>query len=469
MSIPGLTLPGLTLSNAPPPTSAPSPTSRTHTLPPRTEYRFESPPHSPLTIKLLSGTAELFGTELAPQVPYNFQHAKGAVYTWHGCVLEITGAADGEYVAEETPMGQYANLHFALEGMRNAAEMGGGIGPRVCVVGPAGSGKTSLVRILTGYAVKARRQTVVVNLDPGMGMLSVPGTLSAATFASLVDVEEGWGSSPISGPSVVPVKMPLVYHLGSAVPEENARLFKGLVTRLALAVTSRLDEDGDVRAGGCVVDTSGSVASGKGGYELIQYIVSEFSVTTLIVLGSERLYSSLKQLYPPGSPTSILKLDKSGGCVDRDESWMRAARQAQIREYFFGRGAVTLSPYTQMLDFASTSIFRVSGPATSSAFDPGASSTADDDDEYEPEVYGSAQDKITPSLALQNSLLAVTHADPSESADEIRMASVMGYVYVADVDEGKKKLRVLSPVSARVPAKALLWGGFPEDVVDLVG
>jgi polyribonucleotide 5'-hydroxyl-kinase len=70
---------------------------------------------------------------------------------------------------------------------------------------------------------------------------------------------------------------------------------------------------------------------------------------------------------------------------------------------------------------------------------------------------------------LQNSLLAITHAEPNDSQDSIRDASVIGYVYVADVDEAKKKVKFLSPVSGRVPSKAMVWGSWPEEVIDLVG
>jgi polyribonucleotide 5'-hydroxyl-kinase len=42
-----------------------------------------------LTSKLLTGTAECFGTELAPERPYIFTGVKSAIFTWHGCTLEV--------------------------------------------------------------------------------------------------------------------------------------------------------------------------------------------------------------------------------------------------------------------------------------------------------------------------------------------------------------------------------------------
>jgi polyribonucleotide 5'-hydroxyl-kinase len=70
---------------------------------------------------------------------------------------------------------------------------------------------------------------------------------------------------------------------------------------------------------------------------------------------------------------------------------------------------------------------------------------------------------------IQNSLLAVTNADPNDRQESIRDSSIMGYVYVADVEEAKHKIRLLAPLSGRVPPHAMVLGSFPEDVADLVG
>lgn len=276
-----IALPGLNLA-APPsePLSLPPTTqSRTQDLTPNTEFRFEVSFTRHLSVKLLTGTAEYFGTELAPSTTYTFTGTKGAIYTWHGCKLELSGDAESEYVAEETTMVSVLNAHFALEGARERAAARGEMGPRVMVVGPENSGKTSLVRALTAYAVKGGRQPMVVNLDPREGMLSVPGTFSAAAFSSILDVEEGWGSSPISGPSPLPVKMPLVYQYGlKDADSEEGKVFRPLVTRVALAVTSRLEEDREGKAAGFVVDTAGGMALGKAGaYDNLEHVVSEFS------------------------------------------------------------------------------------------------------------------------------------------------------------------------------------------------
>ncbi|KAK3076158.1 hypothetical protein LTS18_013768, partial [Coniosporium uncinatum] len=438
------------------------------------EYRFEVPFSRKVQIQVLTGTAELFGTELAPSTTYTFCGVKAAIYTWHGCTLTVSGEPESEYVAEETEVEVIANIHFALEKLRDQAKTSAGddgLGPRVLVVGPENAGKTSLVKSLAAYASRAGRAPVVVNLDPRQGMLSVPGSFTAASMTSVLDVEDiaGWGSSPISGPTAIPVKMPLTYHYGSANTESNLSIFKPLITRMALAVTSRMDEDPDVGTTGCIIDTAGSVASGKG-LESIHHVISEFSVNVVLVIGSERLYSDLSRRYPAAASDSadavnVLKLSKSGGCVDRDESYMRQFRQAQIRSYFFGHAGMTLSPFTQTLDYSQLSIYKIidhTKSTSTSSFLPG-------DDEGNPYSPDKPYEKVEPAMMLQNRMLAVTHAEPKDSLETVRDSSVIGYVYVSEVDEVKKKVRLLGPVSGRLPNKAMVVGDWPEDVADLVG
>lgn len=255
----------------------------------------------------------MFGTELAASQTYTFSGTKAAIFTWHGCTLEVSagdaapgldgfvsstttptstnGAAAGttrgqgaggcqsEYTAEETPMVEYANVHFALETMRQEAKATGKDGPRVLILGPENAGKTSLAKILTAYATKVGRQPVVVNLDPAEGLLSVPGTLTATAFRTMIDVEEGWGNSPMSGPSPVPVKLPLVYFYPMQSPlEADGAVYRPVVSRLALSVMGRMAEDEDSRETGIIVDTPGILSQGKpGALEMIQHIVTEFS------------------------------------------------------------------------------------------------------------------------------------------------------------------------------------------------
>ena len=91
-----------------------------------------------------------------------------------------------------------------------------------------------------------------------------------------------------------------------------------------------------------------------------------WKVNVIVVLGSERLYSDLMRRFNSqrtvhNESISVLKVDKSGGCVDRDESYLHQLRQAQIREYFFGDAKNNLSPHTQQIDFTQFAIYKLAG------------------------------------------------------------------------------------------------------------
>lgn len=151
---------------------------------------------------------------------------------------------------------------------------------------------------------------------------------------------------------------------------------------------------------------------------------------------------------------SVIRLDKSGGCVDRSRDYMQTLRHAQIREYFFGKGDETLAPSSQMADFSDLNIFRVI---------EGQGTVTDDYGFHEP-IY----EKVSPSEALRDSLLAITTASPNDKHESIRDASVRGYIYVADVDEVKKKVKLLSPQPGQTPGNAMVLGSWPENVPGLV-
>jgi polyribonucleotide 5'-hydroxyl-kinase len=223
---------------------------------------------------------------------------------------------------------------------------------------------------------------------------------------------------------------------------------------------------------------------------------------------------------------TVVKLSKSGGCVDRDAAFMKSVRESQIRTYFFGNPIpstasaalsmsassttnVTLSPHAQQLDFDSLAVYNYTVASsdededeydpsqfgTSDAFLPGGSNDAEgpeskpaEETSFASSVPGlagggsSGEDasgssavplkKVPPPApnTLANSLLAVTHAAPNASPAEIRDASLMGFLYVDDVDSAKGKIRVLAPIGGRVPPRAIVWGKkWPGEVVGLVG
>lgn len=227
--------------------------------------------------------------ELAPKNPYHFTGSQSRILSWHGCELEVDGSCEYESVAEypspsggdsnNNPASALLNLHAKLNDMRAAAARERREGPRVLIAGPEASGKSTAARTLTSYATRQGYQPIAVNMDPGEGMLTLAGTVSAGVFATIMDPEavDGWGSTPTSGPSSVPVKLPVVQYYGRKGPEEDPEFYKELTGKLAGTVSSRLSEDEDVRYSGVIIDTMGIEEHSQEGMDLLAHIVDEMS------------------------------------------------------------------------------------------------------------------------------------------------------------------------------------------------
>ncbi|OAA56103.1 pre-mRNA cleavage complex II protein Clp1 [Cordyceps fumosorosea ARSEF 2679] len=425
------------------------------------EWRFHLAPGTTISVKLVSGTAEKDGVELAPRSAYKFAGPlRGKLLTWHGCELEVDGRTDSDSIAAfpaptNNPAASYVNLHGRLAALRATAAASTREGPRVLVAGGRATGKTTLVRTLASYATRQGRQPLVVNADPGEGALSLAGTLSAGVFATVMDplAADGWGGTPTSGPSAVPVKLPLVYYYGRESAEADPDVYKRLFGRLADGVSARLSEDPDVKASGVLVDSMGVEAGSARGLDLLAHMVDELSVNIVIVLGTSGLNGEIASRFATektslGEPIQVITLDKSDGVVDREESFTEHCREAVIKEYFFGDVRRTLSPQIQQVDFDSLVIYRLP-----------------DYSDYETETL--VREEVCSSM--EHWTLAVMHASVRDSPETIRTASVMGFVYVADVDEQKRKVKMLAPVSGRLGDRPLVWGRWPEPFINLLG
>jgi polyribonucleotide 5'-hydroxyl-kinase len=166
----------------------------------------------------------------------------------------------------------------------------------------------------------------------------------------------------------------------------------------------------------------------------------------------------------------VIRLDKSGGCVDRSEDYMKALRHAQVREYFFGHGENTLAPSSQTCDFGDLNIFQivegmVIRRTPTARIDTDSVVTGDESALYRSGDY----DEYDPSNVSSASIYTRVTPSHTDSQDVIRDSSVKGYIYVADVDEVKKKVRLLSPQPGMIPGNAMVLGSWPEDVPGLVG
>jgi len=67
----------------------------------------------------------------------------------------------------------------------------------------------------------------------------------------------------------------------------------------------------------------------------------------------------MQRRYQSQPNVTVVKVPKSGGCVDRDESFLQQVQQQSIKQYFFGDIKRTLSPYTVMVEFDALSVYQI--------------------------------------------------------------------------------------------------------------
>lgn len=141
----------------------PPPQGERHVLKQEEELRLEVPhsSSSSLSLTLQKGSCELYGVELAMQKTYVLLGgSKLALFTWHGCVIDVEcDNLEISYTSDETNANvAFVNTHAQIEALRDEALQEQKEGPRVLIVGPPESGKSTLARVLTAYGTCINRK-----------------------------------------------------------------------------------------------------------------------------------------------------------------------------------------------------------------------------------------------------------------------------------------------------------------------
>eukprot|EP00117_Sycon_ciliatum_P049281 scpid21118/ scgid34961/ Polyribonucleotide 5&apos; Polynucleotide kinase Clp1; Pre-mRNA cleavage complex II protein Clp1 len=409
---------------------------KTWELSPLFELRMEVE-DTALQVKLLDGTAEMFGTELVIKEPVNIlPFSKVAFFSWHGCTLETIGEIENIYIAKETPMQRYLNVHTALHQQREAAVRNNSDGPRVMVVGSPDVGKSTLCRILLNYATRLGYQPMFVDLDVGQATVGLPGCIGALPVERPADIQEGFSR-----------RAPLVYHFGHLGPDRNIKFYKRIMEVMSNAVKRRSQSLPVVRGSGYVINTCGWVKGG--GYALLLDVFSLYDVDIVIVLDNDLLYNKLQQDLPLDK-VKLVELPKSGGVVARNRVLRSKTRERLIHEYFYGLQG-DLFPHSFDVSFDAVKIFKVGAPVVPDSCLPLGMSQ----DESEVKLV-----KVNPSKELVHCILAVSVANEATAENQIvedlRDTNITGFISVTDVDAERRKIRVLSPQPEPLPRSNLL-------------
>ncbi|KAI0647520.1 hypothetical protein C8Q79DRAFT_959857 [Trametes meyenii] len=476
------------------------------TLQPESEYRFELDPGASLAIKLVNGQAEIFGAELAEGKVYVFgQECKAAVFTWQGCTIEVTGHTSVEYLSDETPMAAYANVHIALEQMRVRAlalargeplspgegSDGPSDAPRVLILGPENSGKTTVCKTLINYTVRTGQgwTPMLVNVDPSEGGWAAPGAISAASIDAPLQTAtpaSPLGMAATSAPSHVASNalLPLSYWYGHAEMRRNPLLMDRLVRNLGENIRDRWENDVTGRSSGLIVDTPSSFAASSGtGSDhrqmMIKACVDAFQINVILIVGHEKLNVEMQRTY--GNRMAVVKIPKSGGVVELDSAYRERIHKYQLHNYFYGHlieappglstkayvqgGEQTpdltmhLSPSSMTVNFGDITIYRIGEEtmAPTSALPIGATRVVS---EMQPLLVDPSQ----PGSGLYNAVLAILappNPDESERYDEeVLDLPVVGYVVITAVDMPNKRMTVLSPTQSSLVGRTAIVGSY---------
>lgn len=396
------------------------------------ELRIEVAKDSEAKVTIVDGQAEIFGTELVRNKTYVFGSShKCAIFTWHGCTVQIEGELEVGYVSGETPMVIYLNVHMSIEQMRQRREKQNNkaIGPRVMICGPVSVGKSTLTQILLNYGVRMGRRPVYVDIDVGQGSIAIPGTLGALLVERPADVEEGFS-----------MQTPLVYNFGDPSPESNKTLYKQLISRLAEVVFKHFEQNEKAGASGCIINTSGWVV-GSGFYTLL-HVVKAFQVDVILVLDQERVYNDFKTRL--GDSVQCVHLPKSGGVFERNHKQRKKYRTEKIREYFYG-GRTPLYPHVFDVKFDDIKIYKIGAPEVPDSCLPLGMEREDGSTKAVP---------ISPSKDLLHRVCAVSTADSPD--DDLTMANVAGFIVITNVDLESSTFTVLSPAPRPLPKEYIV-------------
>lgn len=438
-----------------------------YTLKAETELRCEVGEGEVLVVRLVNGTCEVFGIELVANREYTFTDASIALFAWYGCVVEVSGDCSSVYESDSTPMVAYVNTHAQLEAMRDVALANGDYGPRVIIVGPSDHGKSTTARILASYACRVDRVPLFIDLDVGQTLATIPGCITALPLDKYsIGVEEGFSTTHGAAP--------LTYFYGHNSPKDNVELYKIMVTALAEKVKARLERDADIRSAGFIVNTAGFIDGA--GHEVLLHAIKALSIDVVLVMGHDRLFSSMVSALPERT-TTVIKLPRSGGVVQRDRVQRTRLRRLRIKEYFYGperlagpdaakiAGSV-FSPARLSLRLSSVRIMRAGGLQLSEGM----------------RLIGAVSESasfqltpVSPTQELEGSMLAVLHSLDADAADatkagkgqqsqqQLQLSNVAGFVCVVQMDVEQDTMIVLSPCPGALPSNVLLVGSLKWD------
>jgi polyribonucleotide 5'-hydroxyl-kinase len=422
-------------------------------IPAGNEYRFEVPfdESQTFTFKLMEGTAEIFGSELAPGKEYSVSGCKLAIFTFTGARVAYQGGpCSVEYLSSDPAIAQEAllNLHVALEGNFKRT----GKAARVLLLG---SGRNMVARTLMNYAVRriddsGKFRPILVDLDVSNGTVCLPGTISSVAADRPLDVEESWHSQPQA--------QLITLFYGSTVFADNPKVYGRLCERMGEIVGKRAEKSSVIYVIAPNEVSNESTATNQSTQNLLTSLQKNFEIDHVLVIGNERLHVTVnKNFATQGEEVKVLKVPRAGGVVSKDLAFRRGSQAKSFKSYFYGPRN-EFHPFSLTISMSNLTIYRVADAtalAPSSALPLGATRKIDSS-----KLTKVTVNDLVPSQLLY-SILAVVRIPTgmSNDSDEFEGAldsPVAEFLHVLEVDEGRQSLTVLAPCPGSLPSKFVL-------------
>eukprot|EP00439_Symbiodinium_sp_Y106_P079093 s842_g17.t2 len=310
-------------------------------------------------------SAEIFGAELVPGQDYPLLGgSRTAIYTWHGCKVQVSGPTVQEYDAPNVVMRDYLCCAAVLEQRRMRADDLGLPAPRVLVCGSAFSGKSSLCQILCNYALRREHTPVFVELDTRYSSIrqlqSVPACVTAMT------VEHASDEEPMNR---------IAYFYGHLEWSANPEWYQRVVSHLSRVVSAKLSHA--TSREGARTSSSGLVVNApfQPTPELLHKIIEMFEIDVVLVLDSEALHAALCRMFA-GCPkingvpkVEVVLLPKAGGVVQAASKRIRFMRALRVRDYFHGVMR-DFSPFSVLVDLGDVQLVQIETATLSASMLP---------------------------------------------------------------------------------------------------
>ncbi|EEA04826.1 uncharacterized protein CMU_038930 [Cryptosporidium muris RN66] len=329
--------------------------------------RLYSPALSSTNDGAIMSSAEIFGAELPPDVEMNIApSSRLAIYTWHGCIIQIKGLVQQEYQGINKSMKDYLEVIQVLDSRREYAKLHNTYGPRVLITGSSNSGKSTLCQILCNYAARRGYVHMYVELDP-RGSTDKPNMQFPAGIIGASIVDEFF-------PHRKELKDSLAFFFGHLNVTDDIQLYLYLCHLLSGAIFLRNQNSSGTNSiiSGFIVNAPYQPST-----ELLEELISIFNIDVVIVMDDPSTQHYLADKYDYKEPVnyedlekqlkskneesetlnnqdvltslpkvSVVGVSKSDGVISITSQRLAEIRRECLKSYFFGSPEYPLRPHT---------------------------------------------------------------------------------------------------------------------------